>query len=169
MAQVNDVLKDRGFDPVTLPTTNLPSPPIDGPKGPTILSTPDQGGRGIDVTATPNDGPRGATTMSTPIPEEQGTQILEARNTKADSRLKALGLPTEGEMTFDPPRGKRANDIKKDSDGNFKDKYENTWKWDNVKSEWDVTLTDRGKNEFGDLLAKGRGHPNVSPEGKITH
>jgi hypothetical protein len=171
MAKVNDVLKDRGFEPITLPTSNLPGFPDHGPKGPSILADPDQSGQlqGSDTVSTPNNGPRGAVAESFPISEEQGPQVLESRNTKADGRLKELGLPTEGEVTFDPSKGKRANDIKKDGDGNFKDKYENTWKWDNVKSEWDVTLTDRGKNKFGHLLEKGRGHLNVSPEGKITH
>ena len=78
MTEVNAVLEDRGFEPITLPDTNLPGPPLDGPKGPTILSTPDQSGIKVDVIATPNDGPRGAQVESFPIPEEQGPQIFQS-------------------------------------------------------------------------------------------
>ena len=78
MTEVNDVLKDRGFEPVDLGDASLPGTPIDGPKGPSILSTPDQGGESVDILTTPNAGPRGAEVLSTPVPEEQGPQILEA-------------------------------------------------------------------------------------------
>ena len=156
MSELNDILKDRGYEPVTLPSTSLPGTPIgDGPKGPSIVFTPDHGPWGLD-------------TVSTPIPEEQGPQILEARNTKADGRLKELGLPTEGEVTFDPPKNQRASDIRKQSDGGYQDTYGNSWKWSEAKQEWDVTLTSKGKNKFGHLT-KGREHLNVAPDGKRTH
>jgi len=76
MTQVNDVLKDRGFEPVSLPPMPPPGRPINDQQGPSIIFTPDQGGRGVNIISTPNNGPRGAEVMSTPIQEEQGVQIL---------------------------------------------------------------------------------------------
>ncbi|MGI9510480.1 MAG: EndoU domain-containing protein [Geminicoccaceae bacterium] len=76
LSDVNDILKDSGFKPIEPQPTSLPGAPIDGPKMPTILSTPIQEGGGVGIVSTPNDGPRGAQVVSTPIPKEQGPQIV---------------------------------------------------------------------------------------------
>jgi hypothetical protein len=169
MTEVNDVLKDRGFEPVDLGDTSLPGTPIDGPKGPSILSTPDQGGESVDILTTPNAGPRGAEVLSTPVPEEQGPQILEARNTKLDGKLKQLGLPTEGDVTFDPAKRTTEDTLlkKRGEMHGYVDKDRNEWTWDRLHNDhWDVTLSETGKRKLGHLSKSGT-HINVFPDGRV--
>ncbi|MGI9418329.1 MAG: polymorphic toxin type 17 domain-containing protein [Geminicoccaceae bacterium] len=170
-AAINEILKDRGFEPIDPLPTSLPGTPTDGPKGPTILSTPDQGPRGADIVSTPNDGPRGADVLSTPIPEKQAPQIVEARNTKLDDKLNEMGLPTEGDVTFDP--GKRTTEdtlVKNRGEKHgYLDQDDNEWNWDKGKNDhWDVTLSDAGKRKFGHLSKSGT-HINITPDGRIAH
>ena len=73
------------------------------------------------------------------------------------SRLADL-LPTEGEAPYVPPSGK--GEIRTNSAGEIPDAYGNWWRWDQVKSEWDVQTPIHGGKSL---------HTNINAQGIMTH
>ncbi|AIL65468.1 hypothetical protein NOVO_05495 [Rickettsiales bacterium Ac37b] len=90
------------------------------------------------------------------------------------SRLKAEQLPREGKVRFIPRDDWNPNDPDRGPNGKgFKDKYGNIWvsgpsRTKGQKFEWDVQLSDKGRQMFGWASRDGK-HINVSLDGKITH
>jgi hypothetical protein len=83
--------------------------------------------------------------------EEKASEESSEKN-KADS--KEAKLPKEGSFPFIPPKIKDGK-IPKNKSGAYIDSKGNEWRWDNRKSEWDVS------NKWG--------HRNVNSQGYETH
>ena len=84
--------------------------------------------------------------------------------------VKARNLPTTGKIRFIPrPADAKSGKILQ-KNGGFVDKFGNVWKRDRTKSyvEWDVQLSNTGKEQLGHLSRSGK-HINVSSSGKLTH
>lgn len=104
----------------------------------------------------------------TPDKEDDGEK------SKLEKDIEKAGLPTSGEITFETD--KRELTKNKDKNG-YVDKDGNIWRQGpyhgdpklGFTKEWDVELSQKGKNKWGKYLKKGKNYINVRPDGQISH
>lgn len=91
------------------------------------------------------------TTMGTTVTlSAVSAGILEMAGTKEEK------LPKSGQIPFKPKKHK-GKDLIRNEQGDYIDNKDRGWRWDPIKSEWDVQV-DNGKT-----------HINVGTDGNITH
>jgi RHS repeat-associated protein len=103
--------------------------------------------------------------------------MARGRSTPSASLQRAMekkGLPTRGDIKFDPAgrelRWDKAQQGYVDKHGNVwqKGKYHGDPNLD-FPFEWDVQLSEKGRNLWGEHLKPGRTYINVRPDGTISH
>ena len=87
------------------------------------------------------------------------------------SAVKDVKLPTSGKIRYIPPEGSGNLPVK--AQGGYLDKFGNIWKKGPSRTvgepfEWDVQLSNQGKNMLG-WLSKTGNHINISLMGEVTH
>ena len=87
------------------------------------------------------------------------------------SAAKDVKLPTSGKIRYIPPVG--SGNLPVRAQGGYLDKFGNIWLRGPSRTigepfEWDVQLSNRGKNMLG-WLSKSGDHINISLKGEVTH
>lgn len=89
--------------------------------------------------------------------------------------IKNMNLPTEGKFRFlsDRKQGVYFDNTKQ----GYMDRFGNVWREGpyhgntklNFNKEWDVILSQQGKNVWGNYLKPGKTYINIRPDGQLSH
>ncbi len=150
---------------------------VDGAKLPTTFTTPRHeqdktdgilgGSTGIPDSAKPSP-------FITPMYDGEKFQEMYKEGHTVKGRMKEAKLPNEGKIRYVPPENYNASTpLKRGPQNGYLDKFDNEWikgpsRTPGELFEWDVQLSDKGKNDFGWASRDGK-HINVSLKGELTH